>query len=274
VIFIAGDRSRSLAKAAQVSLVPTLAAIRVRSPLARLNLHPFGPDRSQFASVMFILKRQDVEISSIQHPNRDQQIPILHYQGQTFRLINVFKASQEEEAKAFWRDLTDNRGKACVLLEEPERYSVWGKVRLEQLAGEVSESSKSTPYTQACLLLLQAVYIDIEDLLGSRQAGLFEKNITEVFGQWRFPKADSPDAVKYLLTTDPLSAGPGSSGIPHWEEHHVITLLQELHRLGKQYFGNASFVGRAIDALQDMPDGERTQFMSWLNQSPLGKLWQ
>jgi len=50
---------------------------------------------------MFILKRQDVEISSIQHPNRDQQIPILHYQGQTFRLISVFKASQEEEAKAF-----------------------------------------------------------------------------------------------------------------------------------------------------------------------------
>ncbi|HBE34093.1 MAG TPA: hypothetical protein DD990_23050, partial [Cyanobacteria bacterium UBA11368] len=117
---------------------------------------------------MFILKRQDVEISSIQHPNRDQQIPILHYQGQTFRLISVFKASQEEEAKAFWRDLTDNRGKACVLLEEPERYSVWGKVRLDQLAGDAGESVKTTPFTQACLLLLQAVYIDIEDLLGSR----------------------------------------------------------------------------------------------------------
>jgi hypothetical protein len=219
---------------------------------------------------MFILKRQDVEISSIQHPKRDQQIPILHYQGQTFRLISVFKANQEEEAKAFWRDLTDNRGKACVLLEEPERYSVWGKVRLDQLTSDTAEKGKTTPFTQACLLLLQAVYIDIEDLLGSRQAGLFQKNITEVFGQWHFPKADSPAAVQQLLTSDPI----GELEIPSWEEHHLITLLQELHRLGQQYFGNPSFVARAIEALQDMPTEDRTQFINWMNQSPLGKLWQ
>ncbi|HEY9741929.1 MAG TPA: Npun_F0813 family protein, partial [Coleofasciculaceae cyanobacterium] len=130
---------------------------------------------------MFILKRQDVEISSIQHPKRDQQIPILTYQGQTFRLISVFGASQAEEAKAFWRDLTDNRGKACVLLEEPDRYSVWGKVRLEQLGAEVGPDSRMAMYTQACLVLLQTVYIDIEDLLGGRQASLFQKDITKIF---------------------------------------------------------------------------------------------
>jgi hypothetical protein len=81
---------------------------------------------------MFILKRQDVEITTIQHPKTDQQIPILSYQGQTFRLLNVFSAAQEDDARSLWRDLTDNRGKACVLLEEPERFSIWGKVRLEQ----------------------------------------------------------------------------------------------------------------------------------------------
>lgn len=70
---------------------------------------------------MFILKRQQVEISTIQHPKHDRQSPILTYQGQRFRLIKAFGASQGEEAKAFWRDLTDNRGKACVLLEEPEQ---------------------------------------------------------------------------------------------------------------------------------------------------------
>lgn len=70
---------------------------------------------------MFILNRQQVEISTIQHPKHDRQSPILTYQGQRFRLIKAFGASQGEEAKAFWRDLTDNRGKACVLLEEPEQ---------------------------------------------------------------------------------------------------------------------------------------------------------
>jgi hypothetical protein len=221
---------------------------------------------------MFILKRQDVEISSVQHPKRDQQIPILTYQGQTFRLINVFNASQEEEAKAFWRDLTDNQGKACVLLEEPERYSVWGKIRLDQLANEPDAGGSSVPsaYVRSSLLMLQGVFIDIEDLLGGRQAGLFQKDIAEVFKQWHFPQAESAEAVKSLLELDPINAAQ----LPHWEEHHLNTLLQELHRLGKAYFGNTSFVERAVDMLQDLSDSDRSQFQSWLNRSPLGKLWR
>ncbi|MDX2217170.1 MAG: hypothetical protein SFY66_28135 [Oculatellaceae cyanobacterium bins.114] len=224
---------------------------------------------------MFILKRQDVEITSVQHPKKDQQIPILQYQGQTFRLISVFGAAQEDDAKAFWRDLTDNRGKACVLLEEPDRYSVWGKVRLDQLAGDGGDpqatGDTTTPsFIQASLLLLQAVYIDIEDLLGSRQAGSFQKEIEGVFQKWRFPQADTPDAVSQLLTVDPLA----SLQVPPWEEHHLNTLLQELYRIGKQHFGNASFTGRVMDVLQDMPSGDRNQFVTWLKQSPTGKVWQ
>ena len=218
---------------------------------------------------MFILKRQDVELSSIPHPKRDQQIPILHYQGQTFRLISVFKAGQEEEAKSFWRDLTDNRGKVCVLLEEPERFSVWSKVRLEQLSNDIAGDDKTGPLTQACLLLLQAVYLDIEDLLGTRQAKLFQKDITEVFRKSHFPQTDSPSAVEQLLTIDPLS----SSKVPYWEERYLITLLQELYRLGKAYYGNTNFAEQVSDILQDMPDAERSQFRQWLSQSPPGKLW-
>ena len=59
---------------------------------------------------MFILKRQDVEIVNVQNPqNKDQQIPILQYQGQTFRLLNMF-GDNRDEALALWRDLTDNKG--------------------------------------------------------------------------------------------------------------------------------------------------------------------
>jgi len=222
---------------------------------------------------MFILKRQDVEITSIPHPKKDQQIPILQYQGQHFRLISVFSAAQEEDAKAFWRDLTDNRGKACVLLEEPDRYSVWGKVRLEQLGVEGGDAgdadAASPPFIQACLLLLQAVYIDIEDLLGSRQASLFQKEVETMFKQWRFPQTETPEAINHLLTVDPLA----SLQIPPWQEHHLNTLLQELYRLGKQHFGNANFTSRVLDALQDMSSNDRKQFMHWLQQSPTGQSW-
>ena len=222
---------------------------------------------------MFILKRQDVEITSVQHPKRDQQIPILQYQGQTFRLISIFNAVQEEEAKAAWRDLTDNRGKACVLLEEPERFSIWGKIHLDQLAAETVDppiaGETSSSMVQASLLLLQAVYLDIEDLLGARQVGAFQREITAVFQQSGFPQTQSLQDIQHLLTADPLA----SLQLPLWREHHLNTLLQELHRLGREHFGNTNFTQRVMDALEDLPPKERSQFLTWLKQAPAGKLW-
>ena len=220
---------------------------------------------------MFILKRQDVEISSIQHPKRDQKVPVLHYQGQTFRLINIFGASQSDEARALWRELTDNRGKACVLLEEPERYSIWGKVRLDQMqdSDDVEVDGAKPALVQACLLLLQAVYIDIEDLLGDRQLSIFEQELIELFKSGQFPGAETPDATNQLLTIDPLA----SLQVPPWRENHLTALLQELHRLGKEHFGNSNFTQRVMDALEDMPSQDRSTFMSWLKQSPAAQVW-
>ncbi|MEY2978963.1 MAG: hypothetical protein RLZZ435_3102, partial [Cyanobacteriota bacterium] len=207
---------------------------------------------------------------SVQHPKRDQKIPILNYQGQTFRLLSMFSASQADEARSTWRDLTDNQGKACVLLEEPERYSIWGRVVLDNLSEEEGGSTTNpAPFVQAALLLLQTVYFDIEDLLGNRQLGAFERDIIDVFKQWHFPQADSKEAVTQLLTADPLALAQ----VPPWQEHHLNTLLQELHRLGRAYFGNTSFVSRAVDTLQDLPSSDRSEFMAWLNKSPLGRLW-
>jgi hypothetical protein len=219
---------------------------------------------------MFILKRQDVDIKNMQHPSKDQPIPILYYQDQTFRLLSVFAASQQEDAMALWRDLTDNRGKACVLLEEAERFSVWGKVRLDAIGIEASGSSRpaKTPLTQGCLLILQALFIDVEDLLGSKQARLFEQEMSTIFDKWRFPQVNSDRAVKTLLTVDPLA-----TQVPPWEEHHLLRLLEELHRLGKDCFGNANFTERSLDALEDLSSSDRRQFLAWLNQSPPGKLW-
>jgi len=220
---------------------------------------------------MFILKRQDVEISTVQHPNKeDRQVPILYYQGQTFRLITVFKSSEEEEAKTFWKSLTDNRGKACVLLEEPERYSIWGKVRLDQISSDTGSHSKTEVLTLGVITLLQAVYLDIEDLLGNRQASLFAKDITGILQQKQFPDISSADTVKSFLTED-LSQ---MSKMPAWQETHVIILLEELHKLGKTYFGDTNFAHQLDDRLQDMSEEEQELFISWVQKSPLNKLWQ
>lgn len=223
---------------------------------------------------MFILKRQDVDIRTVQHPKKDQQIPILSYQGQTFRLLSVFNAAQEDDARALWRDLTDNRGKACVLLEEPERYSIWGKVRLDQLGlaskgGGSKGSTGNEVYVKGCLLLLQVLYMDIEDLLGGKQAKQFENDMSEVFREWQFPQTETAKDINTWLTVDPFAL----TQFPAWQDHHLHRLLEATHRIGKDYFGNANFTSRAMEALEDLTKEEQSLFLSWLKKTPPGKLW-
>ena len=86
----------------------------------------------------------------------------------------------------------------------------------------------------------------------------------------KFPGISDQEAVKNLITTNPLDLAK----FPPWQENHLVSLLQELHKLGKTYFGNANFAHQVTDTLQDMPEVERSLFISWLNQSSLSKLWQ
>ncbi len=218
---------------------------------------------------MFILKRQDVEIVNVQNPqNKDQQIPILQYQGQTFRLLNMF-GNNRDEALTLWRDLTDNKGKACVLLEEPQRFSVWGRVKFDQLHTAPTESSSvGTHLVQGCLLILQAVYLDVEDMLGNRQAGSFKQDLLRVMQQGKFAQSETLIALEGVLSINPLNRVQ----IPNWDEGKLQLLLGELYRLANSYFGNNSFVGSAIEALNELP--ESVSVIDWLKKTPKGKLWQ
>lgn len=219
---------------------------------------------------MFILKRQDVEIFNIKHPTLNQLIPIINYQRQTFRLLQIFPLNQAQEALAVWRDLTDNKGKACILLEEPDRYTLWGKIKPEQLNLNTKIGDRSTKsLVKGSLLLLQAVYTDIEDLLGARQAKLFHKDFKDFLEKVNLTEK-SPEAANYLLAIDPLSA----EQLPSWQEAQLLNLLQEIHRLGKRYFGDSDFTKNALDSLEDMSEDEQSGFIQWLKQSSLGKLWQ
>ena len=64
-----------------------------------------------------------------------------------------------------------------------------------------------------------------------------------------------------------------AGNLPSWQENHVLTLLSELHRLGKEFFGNTNFALSCSDRLQDMSEAERSLFLGWLKESSLSKLW-
>jgi hypothetical protein len=177
-----------------------------------------------------------------------------------------------DEALALWRDLTDNKGKACVLLEEPQRFSVWGRVKLDQQQQQQVDhndsSSAGTHLVQGCLLILQSAYLDVEDLLGTRQANSFKQDLLRFMQQGKFAQSDSLQALEAVLSINPLN----SMQIPNWDESKLQALLGEVHRLALSYFGNKSFVDNAVDALNELP--EAASVTSWLKKNPKGKLWQ
>ena len=211
---------------------------------------------------MFLLTPADVDITSIQHPKQPKKIPILSYQERTFRLLSVYNGQQQEEAHAAWRDLTDNEGRACVLLEEPHRFRLWRLVKIDK---EMLNPVAPVVYSKGCVLMIQALYGDVEQLLGAKQS----KKFGEMLSINAHKQMTEAGGFGGVLRTNPLAEVP-----PRWEEDDLSAVLLELHRLGEKFFGRSpQFVPRTLSALDVLPENDKAVFLTWLRASLLGNLW-
>ncbi|WP_019499407.1 phosphate ABC transporter substrate-binding protein [Pseudanabaena sp. PCC 6802] len=88
---------------------------------------------------MFIVSPQDVEITKVLHP-KGNLVPFLQYKGHIFCLAQSF-GDNRDRAVAFSRYLTEDMGKLCVLLEEPNNFSVWSEDEIDQYPLPIDELS-------------------------------------------------------------------------------------------------------------------------------------
>ena len=119
------------------------------------------------------------------------------------------------------------------------------------------------------MLIIQAMYEDVADLMGDKQAKRFEGDLTEIGKSLRLPQITSNELVVGLQRKDPFSAA-----LPPWQTNHLNTIFKELHRIGRSYFGRSNFTERALESLEDMAPAERDAFLTWLKQLSSGELWQ
>lgn len=211
---------------------------------------------------ILVLKRQDVELSRVLEPESSRVVMILLYGGQTFRLMSQFSAAQKDKAKALCESLAESRGQRCVLLDQVHTYSVWLEISRDR---QSTPSPTSTPIpptaeislTQACILIVQAIAQDIEDLMGTSQKMAFQEDVTKLLKQCLIPGSQSPEAINPLLILNPLSA----TQLPHWQQKDIENLFPRLGRLGKKYYGSTTFVERAVDALKALPVYTNPRFM-------------
>jgi hypothetical protein len=211
--------------------------------------------------------------------------------------------NDREQALLFWRDLVDNKGKSCILLEEPEskRFSVWGKfvfdknlvkpavkpvvpvgstqinsVQTDQQIGSQTSSAQiysiqiDISLVKACLLILQTIYLEIEDLFGARQVSLFKQDVLKILLMGHFPQVDGMEKLERFLFAKDLA----NLRLPNWDDRQLQTLLQELYKISKSYFGNNLFLNATRNAIEDLPPDELAKFQTWLSKSPSGKFWQ
>ena len=214
---------------------------------------------------MFVLSPEDVEIVSVQHPKRAKRVPILRYADKNFRLVSVFSIEREEAAHASWRDLTDNKGKVCVLLEESFRYSVWSQVRIDK---GLLVSTVPKAYLKACVVLIQSLNHQAQTL-GDRQS----KSLIAAFQVGASYQLQSAGGLESLLNLDIPSLDEESNALPRWEEDDLCALLLEIHRIGCKFFGRKKFVKPALSSLDVLPGNDKVLFLNWLKISLLGNLW-
>jgi hypothetical protein len=219
---------------------------------------------------LLVLERSDVYLYRVRDSKTSRLVMMLSYQDSTFRLISQFNPGQKERAKNLAESLIESRKQRCIVLEQGPMYSVWLEVPgvqsvVEQGASQkdLSQQQPSTPttvnlsQTQICLLIIQTIADDIEDLMGTSQKRAFQEELTKIFKQSLLPGAETSQNINPLLTINPLTA----TQLPTWGQKEIDILFPRLGRLGKKYFSSTTFVERTVELLQNLPFYSNPKFM-------------
>jgi hypothetical protein len=219
---------------------------------------------------LLVLERSDVDLYRVPDSKTGRLVMILSYQDRTFRLISQFNSRQKERAKNLAESLIESRRQRCIILEQGPIYSVWLEIPGEESVaaqgasqGVVSQQELSTPttinlsQTQACLLIIQTIAEDIEDLMGTSQKRAFQEDLTKIFKQCLLPGAETSQSINPLLTINPLT----TTKLPIWGQKEIDLLFPRLGQLGKKYFSSTTFVERTVDILQNLPVYNNPKFM-------------
>jgi hypothetical protein len=93
--------------------------------------------------------------------------------------------------------------------------------------------------------------------MGQRKKIAFQQEISQIFRKFELPDTNKSGVIHYLLSLNIFEA----KELPNWREEQVECLFEQLSYLGIKYFGNSSFLDRALDTLQEMPAYQNQRFL-------------
>ena len=201
---------------------------------------------------MSIIEQQLVDIEIVTIPGKKRANLRLTYQGETYHLQQAFAEIKLAFAQQQWQQLKLVHGDRYLLVREVGYYSLW---EMDGRGGNIHHSSTDLPelamqisseleLQQASLWFFQELWLQLEDLIGSRQLQLLAKNLFTVV-----PHLQSALDLDRLLKLDPLSGG----GLELWTEEDLIGFDRQLDRLTQQKLGKQFGAELVLDIIASLP---------------------
>ena len=201
---------------------------------------------------MSIVEQQLVDIEIVTIPGKKRADLRLTYQGQTYHLNQSFAEIKLAFAQQQWQQLKLVHGDRYLLVREVGYYSLW---EMDGLGENLHHSSTDLPelamqisseleLQQASLWFFQELWLQLEDLIGSRQLQLLAKNLFTVV-----PHLQSELDLDRLLKLDPLSG----DRLELWTEEDLIVLDRQLDRLTQQKLGKQVGAELVLDIISSLP---------------------
>jgi hypothetical protein len=207
---------------------------------------------------MSIIDSQLVNIEIVTLPHQGRSRLMLTYQSQKYDLLQAFSTHKLEAAQQQWQRLmslnntTENLAEIdrYLLLREIGYYSLWALDRsLSISSGSLPQPDGRHPLKlelqQASLWLFQELWLQWQDLLGTRQLQVFAENLVA-----QTPPLQSRADLDRLLGLNPLA----TAKLAGWTDLDFNTFARQVYHLTQQKLGQQFGTKIASEIMQSMPE--------------------
>ena len=207
-------------------------------------------------SDMSIIASQSVDIEISTLPDDRHSRLRLNDRGHIYNLIQAFAITKLDRAQQQLQQLIElNRDPVSssnpnryLLILEVDYYSLWEldrSIATSSLNDRIDDERETIlELQQASIWLLQELWLQWQDLLGSRQLQVFAKDLLAVT-----PQIHAEGDLDRLLALDPL--GLARLG---WSKQDFMTFDRQLYQLAQKKMGRQFGTQLTIDIIQAMPD--------------------
>jgi hypothetical protein len=199
-----------------------------------------------------------IEIAAI--PDRLLAGLRLTYQDRTYDLIRIFGDRQLDLAQQQFQDLSLKENAAgmlansakYLLVREVGYYSLWALARSipqqQIVLGRADlverRAETSLELQQASMWLLQEIWLQWQELLGTRQLQILSENLISIA-----PQLQSRTDLDRLLAMSPMTP----IALKDWESADLIAFDRQLYQLAQQKLGRLFATELTIEIVRSMP---------------------